>query len=155
MRMTFVPSYRTLDRVGNEGQMNDLDRYHPHVERRARLRLGAAGGLVLLLIATSMCLAGAAFAGTSTKAGPHAGSVTAAQDQYGEKQVLKPAPVHTLGTSVKKVTTSPAATAAPLASPAQTLPYTGLALFKVMLIGLGLVVLGFAIRRWPRTRNGE
>jgi hypothetical protein len=46
---------------------------------------------------------------------------------------------------------APKTSAAPVASTTGTLPYTGLALLKVVLVGLGLLALGFGLHRWSRS----
>jgi len=121
--------------------MNHLDRGHRRKigDRPRLLRLSVVGGLAAVTLAVS--LPGAALAGNAAKATPYSGAsgVSAAQDQYGKHRVIKP---HRAVSGVKaaKVTAK---------SPASALPFTGLALLKVVLTGLGLVALGFALRRWP------
>jgi hypothetical protein len=82
------------------------------------------------MLATPAVLAGQARAG---------GSQTAAQDQYTPKQVVKPPKAQGPAT---KAASAPAAPAS-----SSTLPFTGLSLLKVVLVGVVLVALGFLLRR--------
>ena len=139
--------------------------------RRARAEQQGAGRSRRFLLSTAGILAGlmlavglsGGVAGASML--PDAGSAhpTAAQDQYGAHHVLKPAQppvftppkVNSPSTRSTRASTPTKTIAAPPASTTATLPYTGLALLKVVLVGLGLLALGFALRRWPsRSRNG-
>lgn len=106
--------------------------------RRWSLRLSVVAGLAMLMFAVP--LTGVAYAGTNGMTGGGKGP-SAAEDQYGTHHVVQP---------VKPSThVAPAATTAtaPTATTPGTLPFTGFAVFKVVLIGLGLVALGFALRR--------
>jgi hypothetical protein len=84
--------------------------------------------------------------------------ITAAQDQYGEHHVAPPAPSHVFTppkTSAPSTSAAPAAPrtiAAPVACTTGTLPYSGFAVFEALLVGLGLLALGFALHRWSRSR---
>lgn len=125
------------------------------------------GRLVVAGVLVSAALAGGGVARASTLPNRHATThVTAAQDQYGGNHVVPPAPSHVFtppktsapSTATPAVTPSQtpstlaAPRTAPVASTAGTLPYTGLALLKVVLVGLGLLALGFALHRWSRSR---
>jgi hypothetical protein len=79
-------------------------------------------------------LAGGAWAGGS--------SPTAARDQYTPPSTAKPKP--------QKMKSPGAQASAPTATPAtqgSTLPFTGLSLVKVVLVGLALLALGVLLRR--------
>lgn len=64
---------------------------------------------------------------------------SAAQDQYKSKPVVKP----TGGQQAQPG----AQAAAPAAHQGATLPFTGLSLLKVVLVGVGLLLLGILLRR--------
>jgi len=68
-----------------------------------------------------------------------AGSVTPASDQYNSSNAIKPAAVVTNTT-----TSETGATSAPTKN---DLPYTGLSLLSVVVVGGALVGVGFALRR--------
>lgn len=65
---------------------------------------------------------------------------TAAQDQYKPKPIVKP-------TGGQKFTPPDAQASAPTATQGATLPFTGLSLLKVVLVGVGLLLLGILLRR--------
>jgi hypothetical protein len=66
---------------------------------------------------------------------------SAAHDQYSPAPVVKP-------TGGKGPLTPPGAQAsAPTATQGATLPFTGLSLLKVVLVGVGLLLLGVLLRR--------
>jgi hypothetical protein len=119
--------------------------------------LSTAGILAGLMLAVGLT-GGVARAGML----PRTGHVTAAEDQYGGHRILKPAKPHTFtppkvkpSSATPAPASKPTTTAAPAASTAGTLPYTGLALLKVVLFGLGLLALGFALHRWPSRRRNR
>lgn len=147
--------------------MNDLNRNARRFEAACR-----PAGLAVVMLVAFLCVAGAASAGNHAKTVVSSGShgITAAQDQYGTRRVLKPtttthvaavratktpaaatspagttAPAAT--TTKTQATTSPASTTAPAATPTGTLPFTGFSLLKLVLVGLGLIALGFILRR--------
>jgi hypothetical protein len=104
-------------------------------------RIKTLSGLAVLVVVLLVCTAGVAGAAT-TSAG--AGSQPSAQhsaqhDQYGGKTVVPPAPKNAVVTG----------STAPLKS-SGTLPFTGLSLVVVVLAGVGLILLGVALR-WRRT----
>jgi len=123
--------------------MNHLDRGH-RGGIGGPLRLSVVGGLAALML---VVLPGVASAGSTAKTAPYAGlsGVSAAQDQYGQHRVIKP----------HSVVSAKAAAVVKAKSATSALPFTGIALLKVMLIGLGLVALGFALRRWPARGNSQ
>lgn len=128
------------------GATHDRTAGAAHAPDRPRLlHLYVVGGLAALMLAVS--LPGVASAGTTAKTVPYAGSsgVSAAQDQYGGDRVLKPHGV--IDVKAAKVVAAKSATS--------VLPFTGFALLKAVLIGLGLVALGFALRRWPARGNDQ
>lgn len=76
------------------------------------------------------------FAGAARASGS-----SAAQDQYKPAHVVKPA-------GGQGPLTPPGAQAsAPTATQGATLPFTGLSLLKVVLVGVGLLLLGVLLRR--------
>jgi hypothetical protein len=86
---------------------------------------------VVVSMATFGTLAGQAWAG---------GAGTAAQDQYSPPPVVTPAHHH-------QQMKPPSHGTAPTGSPGSTLPFTGLSLLKVVLIGVALLLLGILLRR--------
>lgn len=98
------------------------------LRRRARhFALALAIGVIAMLGS----LAGVARAGGSS----------AAQDQYKPAPVVKP-------TGGQAPLTPPGAQASgPITSQGGTLPFTGLSLLKVVLVGVGLLLLGVLLRR--------
>jgi hypothetical protein len=117
-------------------------------------RVLAAAGLASVLFV----LAGTASAATMSGKAPHATSsgVTAADDQYSSQHVVTP-PKHTGTAPATSSNTSPSGNSAPFtppkttttASAANTLPFTGVGLLKVVLVGIALLGLGVLLRRWP------
>lgn len=98
------------------------------LRRRAR---NFALALAIGVIAMLGSLAGVARAGGSS----------AAQDQYSPPPVVNP-------TGGQGPLTPPGAQASgPLTSQGGTLPFTGLSLLKVVLVGVGLLLLGVLLRR--------
>ena len=67
-----------------------------------------------------------------------AASGTSASDQYGRAKAIKPAVVKSAVTSASPATVAPAK---------GSLPFTGISLLSVVVVGGGLVALGFALRR--------
>lgn len=98
------------------------------LRRRAR-QLALA--LAVALIAMLGSLAGVARAGGSS----------AAQDQY------KPAPVVKPAGGNGPLTPPGAQASGPTTTQGATLPFTGLSLLKVVLVGVGLLLLGVLLRR--------
>ena len=152
--------------------MNDLSRHGRRVEvarrdgaatlrntpgRRLRSRVSLTAGLAVVMLVAFLSVAGAASAGNHAKTAVSSGShgISAAQDQYGTQKVLKPTTTHVLAAKhvrAAKATktpaaTPPASTTAPAATPTGTLPFTGFSLLKLVLVGLGLIALGFILRR--------
>jgi hypothetical protein len=110
---------------------SSLDRHGERQLRRRIRHLALALGAVMLVMLGS--LVGQARAGGS-----------AAQDQYTPAPVVKP-------TGGAGAMTPPGAQAsAPTAGAVQggsTLPFTGLSLLKIVLVGVGLLLLGILLRR--------
>jgi hypothetical protein len=143
---------------------------YARAEDRGGLRAVAA---LFALTGALLAFAGTAYGGTSVIAhhGRASGALTAAQDQYVSPQVFLPPHVrggkagaggkHHVSPTVSPAAVSPSATTLSAAAPpaaaaaSSTLPYTGLALFEVMLAALGLVVLGVVLRRWPGRRSNS
>lgn len=149
---------------------------------RAASRRRGVGSLLLAGLVCVMAVAFATAVGTARASG--LGGVSAAQDQYGTPGVLTPpsttttptpttpaptpagatkvvtTPTSTVGTPAAKTLTSPPTNTTPTTTsgaPAPsgvTLPFTGLSIFKVMLVGIGLIALGFVLRRRRRV-SGE
>jgi hypothetical protein len=131
-----------------------MTRLGTHRGRRMRL----AASCVAAVAATALAVAGVAGA-SGYSDGSH---LSSAQDQYGTHQVLKPPHVHHPGAGVQAATvvSTPAAPtvavdAAATSSPSSTLPFTGFALLKVVLIALALIAAGFLMRRLPARHRDD
>jgi hypothetical protein len=106
--------------------------------RRMKIFYGLAALVVSLFVAT----AGVAGAGTSQRATVH--HAYAAQDQYTPKNLVKPLKFKNNG---KPTVGAAAPESSAKAKGGVTLPFTGFSLVTVVLVGVGLIVLGFALRR--------
>ena len=110
----------------------------------------AGGGSPLAKVAASLLVvlvcgvfASAAFAGSGTSA----------TDQYNTEKVIKPAVVVKAATTPSSTTPSNTASSntAPTTTTKDDLPFTGISLLSVVVVGGGLVAVGIALRR----RNGH
>jgi hypothetical protein len=73
---------------------------------------------------------------------------SAAQDQYTPPSIVKPGGKPTGGSVSGPLTPPGTQASAPLAAgQGSTLPFTGLSLLKVVLVGAGLLLLGLLLRR--------
>jgi hypothetical protein len=104
-------------------------------------RIKTLSGLAVLVVVLLVCTAGVAGAATTASTGGSHPSAqhSAQQDQYNTKPVVPPAPKNAVATG----------SAAPKQS-GGTLPFTGLSLVGVVLAGVGLILLGVALR-WRRS----
>jgi hypothetical protein len=135
------------------------------------------GITIVLTLALFAVVAGVAGATTTRVSG--GGGSSAAQDQYGQSQVLTPPTVKpattpkvyaakhvttgkkstpTTTTSSPATTTSTPTTTSTTKTPSSSgaaLPFTGLSVFKVMLVGIALIALGFFLRRRQGSSTGD
>lgn len=72
---------------------------------------------------------------------------SAAQDQYSPPPVVKPGGKPTGGKGSFTPPGAQASAPAPVSSQGSTLPFTGLSLLAVVLVGAGLLLLGILLRR--------
>ena len=117
---------------------------HGSGERGPRRRVGLlACALAVGSVAAFGPLAGQAWAGST-----HGVSPTAAQDQYTPPPIPKPKP--------KQMKPPGAQASAPTThhmTHSGALPFTGLSLLKVVLVGVALLVLGVLLRRGSPRRG--
>jgi hypothetical protein len=104
--------------------------------------------LIILTVVLGLLVASGSLVGKA-RAGSHGN--TAAEDQYTPPKVVKPAKPAKPTKPAKGQTFTPPSAQASAPAPTQqtgtTLPFTGLSLWKVVLVGVALLVLGVLLRR--------
>ena len=127
--------------IGGEGDSVDV----ALVEHRRRFsRVGFVAALTVLVLGTFVALEGVAMAATGkTVSQVNRQSHSAASDQYRTHKTIKPAPI----AHVKIVKPKAQVAGATTHIKSGTLPFTGFSLLASVVIGVGLVGLGFVLRR--------
>lgn len=127
--------------IGGERDAGDV----ALVENRRRFsRVGLVAALTVLVLGTFVSLEGVAMAATGkTVSQVSKKSNSAASDQYRTHKTIKPAPV----AHVKIVKPKAQVAGATTHVKSGTLPFTGFSLLASVAIGVGLVGLGFILRR--------
>jgi hypothetical protein len=117
--------------------------------KRNRVKRLSFGGKLMLsaLVVFASFSASAYAAGSKTVSNQHVQHHSVAQDQYGNTAVIKPVKVKPAYVRHANKPQVHVKAAIHSVSAGGTLPFTGVALFKVALVGFGLFFLGFVLRR--------